>query len=174
MAESPTLTTLGVPTPGPSASAGVTHSAVAATMANATATTFLMTPPPMIAREPPLCASLPRACDAVGVLAGFAYERSSRDPSALRRAERAAQGPSRPGRVEHPRPRARRPRLHGGLAVAQPRRVLHRPRGDQGLPATQVGARARLRPAQGAVVLSGQPHLGALRVRVPRRRRPVV
>ena len=52
MAESPTLTTVGFPTPGPSASAGVTHSAAAATTANATDTTFLMTRPPMIARVP--------------------------------------------------------------------------------------------------------------------------
>ena len=66
MAESPTLTTVGVPTPGPSASAGVTHSAAAATTANATDTTFLMTRPPLIARvSPALYASLPRACEAV-------------------------------------------------------------------------------------------------------------
>ncbi len=55
---------------------------------------------------------------------------------------------------------------NAGLEVAQPRRVLRGSRRDRRLPNAQVGARARLQVDEGAVVLPGQPHLRALRVRV--------
>ena len=92
----------------------------------------------------------------------------------LHRRDRAPEGPGRRGRVEYPRPRAGRRRLHRGLGVAQPRRVLPGPGGHRRVPAAQVGARARLPAAQGALVLHRRPHLGALRVRVARQRRAVV
>ena len=104
--------------------------------------------------------------------------RSRHDPetaaAAVRRGVRPPEGAGRRGRVEQPRPRARLPGLHGGLGVAQPRRVLPGPDEIRAFLQPQVGARARLRAAQGPLDVRGQPHRGALPVRVARRRRPVV
>lgn len=59
------------------------------------------------------------------------------------------------------RSRASRAGLHGGFRVTKPQRVHQRSRTDHRFPAPQVGSGARLRPAQGPVGLSRQPHRGA-------------
>ncbi|CAA9515322.1 MAG: COGs COG3558, partial [uncultured Solirubrobacterales bacterium] len=93
---------------------------------------------------------------------------------ALHRGERAPESRGGRGCLEHMRRREGRRRLHAGLGLAQPRRVLRGPRGDRRLPPKQVGARARLPAPQGTLGLRRQSHLGALRVRVARPRRAVV
>ncbi|CAA9354602.1 MAG: COGs COG3558, partial [uncultured Frankineae bacterium] len=93
---------------------------------------------------------------------------------AVRRELRPQEGPGRGGRVEHPRPRAGRRRVHAGHPLAQPRRVPRGPGGGGRLPDPQVAARAGLRAAQVAVGVHRRPHRRALPVRVARRRRPVV
>ena len=52
------------------------------------------------------------------------------------------------GRLEHPRPAARRCRVHSGLAMAQPIGVRAGPRGNRCVPDPQVATRAGLRAAQ--------------------------
>src|SRR6185312_13814338 len=102
--------------------------------------------------------------------------RSSDETSrtALHRGDGAPEGAGGRGCLEHVRSGAGGRRLQRGLAVAQPPRVPRRPRRDRRLPAPQVGARARLRAAQGPVGVHRQPDRGALPVRVPRRVRAVV
>ena len=58
IAESPTLTTAGVPTPGPSAIAGTAYRQATPAAATSTDTTFLMTL--SSAAWPPSCGSVPR------------------------------------------------------------------------------------------------------------------
>ncbi|CAA9483257.1 MAG: COGs COG3558, partial [uncultured Rubrobacteraceae bacterium] len=92
----------------------------------------------------------------------------------VRRGDRGAEGQGRPGRLELPRPREGVDGLHGGLPMAQPRRVLCGAGGDQGFPRAQVGQGARLPAPEEPLVLYREPHSGKVRVREPGRERAVV
>lgn len=71
-------------------------------------------------------------------------------------------------------PRPRQASLHARLDLAQPGPVPAGAGGDRGVPDAQVGARARVPAAQGALLLQRRPHRRAVLVRVARRRGPVV
>jgi len=59
--------------------------------------------------------------------------------------------------LEQPRPRARRARLYGRHALAQPRRVRERPRPGRGVSAAQMESRAGLSPEEGTLGLWRPP-----------------
>ena len=143
--------------------------------------------PPERARHRPASRGLepPLPPQAGGVSAGIGG--SARDGAA----GRISSGPcDRPYRRSPRRPRARRsrpPRTRGTRATPSGSRAPT-PRTRSGATATssstaaprssssyaQVGARARVRAAQGPVGVQRQPHRRPLPVRVPRRVRPVV
>ena len=94
---------------------------------------------------------------------------------AVHRGDRAPQGAGRRGRLEHARPRARRARLHRGLRVAQPRRVLPAAATRS---ATSCAASGRASSTTGCARSCGASTSNRISVRFeyesPRRRRPVV
>src|SRR5262249_8154820 len=76
-------------------------------------------------------------------------ERLTHPIPTLRPARRVTEGPGRGGRLEHPRPRTCRPRVHPRQHLAEPRRPHRRPRPHRRVPHPHVGTRAGLRPSQG-------------------------
>src|SRR3954447_2525801 len=101
-------------------------------------------------------------------------ERSEASAAPVHARDRGAEGAGRRGRLEQPRPRKGRAGVHRRLGLAQPRPLRQGARRDHRLPDPEVGARARLRTAQEPLVLRHRPHRGALPVRKPRKRRPMV